>query len=216
MTRQTEPPDDAGVTKVGSLAQQFSRMWLPVSAAAVLAGAAALAEPAPSSQAPAQPSPAQTLDRLFGLLAVAPDEQSASAVEEAIQGQWIAEATPATKLLLLHGFRELTDNQPNEALDDFDASLDLQPELPEGWHGRALARARLGDTAGAERDIEEVIRREPRQFAALEDLSRIAESAGDWRGAYAAWQQALALDPKAQGGVDRLKDLHRRAFGDAT
>jgi tetratricopeptide (TPR) repeat protein len=171
---------------------------------------------APPDPAPARPTPAQTLDRLFGMLKVAPDEQSASTVEDAIQGQWIAEATPATKLLLLHGFKELTDNQPNEALDDFDATLDLQPDLPEGWHGRALARARLGDTAGAERDIEEVIKREPRQFAALEDLSRIAEAAGDWRGAYTAWNAALAIDPKAAGGADRLKDLKRRAFGDST
>ena len=216
LTTHAKPPDDAGVTTLGSLPQHLGRIWLPLLAVAWLAGAAAAAEPAPSSPAPAQPSPTQTLDRLFGLLAVAPDEQSASAVEDAIQGQWIAEATPATKLLLLHGFRALTDNQPNEALDDFDASLDLQPDLAEGWHGRALARARLGDTAGAERDIEEVMRREPRQFAALQDLSRIAESAGDWKGAYAAWQQALALDPKAPGGADRLKDLHRRAFGDAT
>ena len=192
------------------------RLPLVVAALAIMSVAAA-AEPAPAnSPQPAHSSPAQTLNRLFGLLEVAPDAQAASAVEEAIQGQWIAEATPATKLLLIHGFQELTDNQPNEALNDFDASLDLQPDLSEGWHGRALARARLGDTAGAERDIEEVMRIEPRQFAALEDLSRIAESAGDWKGAYAAWQQALVLDPKALGGADRLKDLHRRAFGDAT
>ena len=189
-------------------------MWL------LLLGGVAAAQPAPSSPdpaappSPARPSPAQTLDRLFGMLQVAPDEQAATAVEQAIQGQWLAQATPATKLLLLHGFKELTDNQPTEALDDFDASLDLQPDLSEGWHGRALARARLGDAAGAERDIEEVMRREPRQFAALEDLSRIAESAGDWKGAYAAWNQALKLDPKAPGGADRLQDLKRRAFGD--
>ena len=110
----------------------------------------------------------------------------------------------------------MTDNQPSEAFEDFDATLDMQPDLPEGWHGRALARARLGDTAGAERDIEEVMRLEPRQFAALEDLSHMAETAGDWNGALAAWQQALAIDPKAPSGADRLKELRRRAFGDPT
>ena len=190
----------------------------PLAAGAAVWVASCLAaggQPAAPS-APAHSTPAQTLDRLFGLLEVAPDEQSATAVEEAIQGQWIAEATPATKLLMMHGFKELTDNHADEALEDFDASLDLQPDLSEGWHGRALARARLGDTAGAERDIEETLRLEPRQFAALEDLSRIAEGAGDWKGAFSAWQQALLLDPKAAGGADRLKDLHRRAFGDAT
>ena len=174
-----------------------------------------LAAPA-AAQAPPQPDRQATLDRLLGLLQVAPDETAAASVEGSIQGQWLAEATPATKLLLLHGFRELTENEANEALDDFDAALDLQPDLQEGWHGRAMARARLGDTAGAERDIEEVMKREPRQFAALQDLSRIAEQRGDWKGAYEAWSRAMQIDPKTQGGADRLKDLKRRAFGEAT
>ncbi len=189
---------------------------LPLSLGVILAAHGALAQPSQPNPPPTRPTPAQTLDRLFGLLSVAPDDASASAVEEAIQGQWIAEATPVTKLLLMHGFKELTDNQPNEAFADFDATLDLQPDLPEGWHGRALARARLGDTAGAERDIEHVIRLEPRQFAALEDLSHMAESAGDWQGALAAWQEALEIDPRAPGGAERLKELRRRAFGDPT
>lgn len=200
--------DDAAMMRTRSSSK---RPLAGLIAAAALVGGTAVAQPAPAT-----PTPAQTLNRLFGLLAVAPDEQAAAAVEEAIQGQWIAEATPATKLLLMHGFKELTDSHPDEAMADFDASLDLQPDLPEGWHGRALARARLGDAAGAERDIEATMRLEPRQFAALEDLSHIAESAGDWKGAFAAWQQALLLDPKAPGGTDRLKDLRRRAFGDAT
>lgn len=183
----------------------------------LLAIPAAAETPAPSAgPAPARPTREETLDRLFGMLKVAPDETSAASVEGSIQGQWLAEATPATKLLLMHGFKGLTDNQPADALDDFDAALDLQPDLQEGWHGRAMARARMGDAAGATRDIQEVMRREPRQFAALEDLSRIAEGQGDWKGAYAAWSRAMELDPKTPGGVDRLKDLKRRAFGDST
>ena len=174
-----------------------------------------LAAPA-FAQAPAQPTREQTLDRLLGLLKIAPDEQTAGAVERSIQSQWLAQATPATKLLLLHGFNELTENQPNEALDDFDAALDLQPDLQEGWHGRAMARAQLGDTAGATRDIAEVLSHEPRQFAALQDLSRIAEQQKNYKGAYEAWQRALELDPKTPGGADRLKDLKTKAFGENT
>ena len=178
-----------------------------------------LASPAAApawAQAPAQPTREATLDRLLGMLKVAPDEQTAGAVERSIQGQWIAEATPATKLLLLHGFNQLASNQPSDALDDFDAALDLQPDLQEGWRGRAMARAQLGDPAGATRDIAEVMKREPRQYEALEDLSRIAEQRGDFKGAYDAWTRALDLDPKTPGGADRLKELKVKAFGEAT
>ncbi len=183
--------------------------WLAV---ALMLATPALAQ---DRDAPARPSPVQTLDRLFGLLKVAPDETTAGAVEASIQGQWLAQATPATKLLVLHGFQQLATS-PNDALDDFDAALDLQPDLQEGWHGRAAARARLGDYAGAERDIAEVMKREPRQFRALQDLSRIAEQRKDWKGAYEAWSRAMDLDPKTAGGADRLKDLKRQAFGEAT
>jgi tetratricopeptide (TPR) repeat protein len=179
-----------------------------------LAALLLLATPA-WAQTPAE-SRAQLLDRLFSMLMVAPDERAAGSVEGAIQGQWVAMATPAVKLLLLSGINELNNNQPQDALDDFDAALDLQPDLIEAWRGRALARARLGDTKGAEHDIEETIKREPRQFEALQDLSHVAEQAGDWKGAYAAWSRVMAIDPKTPGGADRLKDLKRRAFGDET
>lgn len=173
-----------------------------------------LALPA-AAQTPVQPSREATIDRLLAMLKVAPDEPSAGAVERAVQAQWIGQATPATKLLLLHGFSELTDNHASDALDDFDAALDLQPDLQEGWHGRAMARAQMGDPVGAVRDIAEVMKREPRQFQALQDLSRIAEQRADWKGAYEAWTRALELDPKTPGGTERLKELRIKVFGQA-
>jgi tetratricopeptide (TPR) repeat protein len=180
-----------------------------------LAGLLLLAAPAWAQSNPGE-TRAQLLDRLFSMLMVAPDEHAAGSVESAIQGQWVAAATPAVKLLLLSGINELNNDHAQDALDDFDAALDLQPDLIEGWRGRALARSRLGDTKGAEHDIEETIKREPRQFEALQDLSHIAEQSGDWKGAYAAWSRVMAIDPKTPGGTDRLKDLKRRAFGDET
>ncbi len=192
--------------------------WVAMS---VLLAASAAAQPSPAPGPPAPAAPAQpnreaTIDRLLGMLKVAPDEQSAGAVERSLDGQWVNQATPATKLLLLHGFSSLNANQPNDALDDFDAALDLQPDLQEGWRGRALARSQMGDPAGATRDLAEVMKREPRQFEALQDLSHVAEQRGDFKGALEAWMQALDLDPKTPGGADRLKDLKLKAFGQNT
>lgn len=163
-------------------------------------------------QAPAKP----TLDALLTALREAPSEEAAAALEAQIRTRWIEAASPALRLLLVRGLREIGDGQPGDAVDSFDAALDLDPELIEAWRGRAQARARLGDMAGAVRDIQEVLRREPRSFAALQDLSRMAEARADWRGALAAHQKLLEIDPRSPGGQARLRDLRRRALGDDT
>lgn len=156
------------------------------------------------------------LDQLMALLKVAPTEEAAAAVEGRIRALWSEQASPAVRLLLVRGARELTEGTPGDALDSFDAALDLEPNLAEAWRGRAQARYRLGDTAGAVRDIQETLKREPQHFMALQDLSRMSEGAKDWPGALAAWEQVLALNPKAPNGQTRLRDLRRRALGEDT
>jgi len=168
-----------------------------------------LAAPA-FAQTPSKPN----FDNLFAALKVAPNEDAAAAIEAQIRTQWAEAATPAVRLLLSRGTRELSENAPNDALDSFDAALDLSPDLLEGWRGRATARRALGDYVGAIKDIGEVLKREPRSFAAFQDLSRIAEARGDWKSAYAAWQKVLEISPHTPNGQDRLKDLRRRALGE--
>ncbi len=55
---------------------------------------------------------------------------------------------------------------------------------------------------------------EPRNFDAFRNLSRFAESRADWKGAYAAWQKPMAIDPQTAGGTKRPEDLRRRALGE--
>jgi len=170
--------------------------------------------PAAPPAAAGAPTPKAALDTMLGALRFAPNDAAAEALEAQIREAWANQASPAVKLLLSRGQREMEESAAGEAVDSFDAALDLEPGLLEGWRGRAQARVRMGDPAGAVKDIQEVLRREPRHFAALQDLSRIAESRGDWRGALAAWQKALELSPRTPGGRDRLKDLERRAMGE--
>ena len=177
-------------------------------AAALLAPGGAAGQGADRSKA--------ALDQMLAALRVAPSEDAAAALETTIRTQWIEQASPAVRLLLVRGVREVNEGSAAEALDSFDAALDLEPDLVEAWRGRAQARYRLGDTPGAVRDIQETLRREPRHFVALQDLSRMSEGTGDWRGALAAWEQALALNPKVPSGQARLRDLRRRALGDDT
>jgi len=168
------------------------------------------------AQAPAPPPAAanKPLDNVLTALRTAPNEAAATALEAQLRGMWRDAASPAVKLLLSRGQRELSEGTPGDAVDSFDAALDLDPDLLEAWRGRAQARLRLGDPAGAARDIQEALRREPRNFAAWQDLSRIAEARGDWKGALAAWQKLLDVDPHSPGAAERLRDLRRRAIGE--
>ena len=168
--------------------------------------------PSPSTKPPAPAKPAATA--LLDQLKTAPDDTAASTLEDQLRTSWADAASPAVKLLLSRGMRELSEGATNDSYNSYDAALDLQPDLLEAWRGRASARLHLGDTVGAVHDLQEVIKREPRDFPAWQDLSRIAEARGDWRGALAAWQKLLEIDPRTPGAQDRLKDLRRRALGE--
>ena len=155
------------------------------------------------------------LDGVLAQLRAAPTEEAAARLEGEARRIWGEAASAVLRLLLTRATRELNEGAAGDAADSFDAALDLDPDLLEGWRGRAQARMRLGDTAGAVRDIGEVLRREPRYFPALQDLSQIAEAGRDWRGALAAWQKLLDMTPRTPGGQARLQDLRRRALGEA-
>ena len=161
------------------------------------------------------PAPRQATDQLLTALKAAPTDEAAAGIEAQLRAVWQNAATPALKLLLSRGQRELGENAASEAVDSFDAALDLDPNLLEAWRGRAAARLRLGDAPGAARDLGEVLKREPRSFEAWQDLSRLAEARNDWRGALSAWQKLLDLDPHTPGAQDRLRDLRRRALGES-
>ena len=171
------------------------------------------AEPPPAASAP-QVADRRAVDGLLTALRTAPTEEAAAKIETQLGTLWLNAASPAVRLLLSRGARELNESAANDAFDSFDAALDLDAELLDAWRGRAQARLRMGDAAGATRDLQEVLKREPRNFAAWQDLSKIAEARGDWRGALAAWQKLLEVDPRSPGAAARLKDLRRRALGE--
>ncbi len=156
------------------------------------------------------------IDELMAALKNAGTETEAVVLEAHLRQLWLEGGSPAVTLLMLRGLHDLKAGSNNEAEQDFDAAIALDPNLAEAYDQRALARFRQGRTADAIRDIQEALKREPRDFLAYRQLAEIAESRQDWAGAYAAWQKLMALDPKTPGGERKLKDLRRRALGENT
>jgi tetratricopeptide (TPR) repeat protein len=175
--------------------------------------------PAPPAP-PARPSAAESrrieLDRLFEALRDAPDEAGAALVEGRIRALWQENVTAAVGLLVRRGLRNMQARAPEEALEDFDAAITLEPEAAELWNLRAQASASVGDAEAAARDLREALRLEPRHFPALITLSRIQEERGDAAAALRSFAAALAIHPKLRGGEQRLRELRRRAEGDVT
>ncbi len=163
----------------------------------------------------AAPAVAAPADQLLDALAAAPNEQSAAMIETRLRQAWVEATSPAPRLLLGRAERELSEGNTTAAADWYDAALDLDPDCLPAWHGRSQARLRLGDPAGALRDLQEALRRQQRDFAAMQDLSRLAEARGDWRGALQAWQLLLRTDPNTPGGTRRTQELRRRMLGEA-
>jgi len=178
----------------------------------------------PASSAPAQPVRAgqaaearrAEIDRLFAMLQAAPDEAAAAMIEARLKQLWMEAVSPAARLLLGRGARNLAARNLEEAIEDYDAALLLAPDSAEAWHQRAQALAAIGDVAAAARDLQEALRLEPRHFAALVTLSRLQEQRGDVVAALRSMEAALALHPRMRGGAERLRELRRKAEGEAT
>jgi tetratricopeptide (TPR) repeat protein len=182
----------------------------------LLTAGPAWVQPALAQAASGQSAAPSAMDQLLSALKAAPDEQTAAALEAHIEQGWIQAGTPAVTLLMQRAVREARGSSDQDALDDFDAALDLDPNQAEAWHRKALVHYHMGDVNAAIADIGQALRLQPRDFAALQTLSRIAEARNDWKGAYAAWQKVLEIDPKTPDGQQRLRDLRRHALGPET
>jgi len=184
--------------------------------ASKLAGAILICCLAVSAHAQSPADKHAATNRLLDALKTAPDPETASRLEQQLQQSWLRAGSPAVTLLMSRGLRLLDAGETDNAVESFSDAITLQPDVAEAWHQRAIARYHAGDVNGAIRDLEETVRLEPRDFAAFRTLAEIAAAREDWKGAYAAWQKVMELDPQTPGGDERLRDLKRRALGEET
>ncbi len=156
------------------------------------------------------------VEQLLEALKAAPNAETADTLEERIQTLWIGGGTAAVTLLMQRGLRELAANAPEAAIQAFNDALILDPELPEAFHQRGIARFQSGDTPGAVADFKETLKREPRSFATWRTLADISAAREDWVGAFTAWKKVMELDPRTRNGAERLRELKRKAVGEDT
>jgi tetratricopeptide (TPR) repeat protein len=153
------------------------------------------------------------LDFLFGALKAAPDEASAKHVEARIWALWLQTPSDTAALLMMRAKTAMDAQQMDIALKLLDAVVKLRPDYVEGWNRRATLFYLRNDYTHSLQDIEQVLVREPRHFAALAGLGMIMQDLGDEKRALDAFRKALAINPHLEKVPELVKTLSEKVEG---
>jgi tetratricopeptide (TPR) repeat protein len=157
--------------------------------------------------------PSAKLDTLFEALKIAPDEDSAKAIEERIWAAWMVSGSDTCNLLMSR-VKVATDEKDYDlALKLLGAIIAINPRYVEAWNQRATIYYLKDDFGHALADIREVLALEPRHFAALSGLGLILQDIGDDKHALEAYRKALEIDPHLEHIPDVVKTLNEKVEG---
>jgi tetratricopeptide (TPR) repeat protein len=99
------------------------------------------------------------------------------------------------------------------AIKLLNAIVAIKPDYVEAYNERATIYFLQDDIAHALADLREVLKREPRHFAALAGLGLILQEIGDDKHALEAYRRALAIDPHLEHVADVVKTLTEKVEG---
>ena len=128
--------------------------------------------------------------------------------------------------LWLEGYIDRTNkNKIDEALELFNAGkleeakvafseiIELDPDYVEGWNKRATVKFLLGDFYGSLKDIEEVLKRQPRHFGAISGSGLIHIHNSDFLEAYKSYKKLIEIDPQNGDSKRFLPMLASKLYG---
>jgi tetratricopeptide (TPR) repeat protein len=190
-----------------------------VAALAAAFAVPALAEPGSWLEPPAKlPHVARgdrtkNLDFLFGALKVAPDDETAKAIEQRIWALWVVSHSDTANLLMLRVKTAVEAKEPDLAIKLLDGIIKIKPDYVEAWNRRATLYYMKKDFGHSLADIREVLKREPRHFGALAGLGLILQDLGDDKQALEVYRRALAVYPRLQRIPDVVKKLQEKVEG---
>ncbi|MBS0985493.1 hypothetical protein JK172_04320 [Acetobacter thailandicus] len=174
----------------------------------------------PPAAAPAhapKKSPADELQAaLVVQLAHTTSADEAHLIADKLESLRSAGLSPTTLLLLRRARKDVTDQKPDDASEDMNDALALQPEKAVLWRSRAQIRLVAGDLKGAVSDLGTALQKDPDDATSWALLSTVEEQRKDGKAALKAWQKVLSLNPTADKNHKRLDALHILAYGQPT
>ena len=157
--------------------------------------------------------PMSDLNTLFAALKIAPDGNSAKAIEQRIWAVWMMSGSDTCNLLMGRVKAATEAKDYDLALKLLDAVVEIKPDYVEGWNQRATIYYLKDDYGHAIADIGQVLKREPRHFGALSGLGVILQEIGDDKDALKAYRDALKIDPHLENIPDVVKELSVKVEG---
>lgn len=154
-----------------------------------------------------------SLDTLFEALKIAPDDESAKAIENRIWAVWMVSGSDTCNILMGRAKAAADEKDYDLAIKLLDAVVEIKPDYVEGWNRRATVYFMMNDYGHSLADIREVLAREPRHFGALAGLGLILQELGDDAHALEAYRRALAINPHLEHIGETVKTLSEKVEG---
>ena len=175
-------------------------------ASLLLAGSLMAALPAPQAaaatadeQKPAQPAGRQKiLDELFDRLGKAQDDSEAKGIAGAIDRVWMRSGSDTADLLMNRAMQAISHKNWKLSQDLLDKVVVIDPYWAEAWNKRATARFFTEDYFGSMADLAEVLKLEPRHYAALTGMGFILQRTGFDKRALQVFRRALEINPQQE------------------
>lgn len=153
------------------------------------------------------------LDTLFAALKIAPDEDSAKAIEERIWAMLLVSKSDTANLLMTRVKAAVDIQDLDLAIKLLDSIIAIRPDYVEAWNRRATLYFMKKDFGHALSDIAQVLAREPRHFGALAGLGLIMQELGDDKEALAVYRRVIDIYPHMQRIPDLVKTLTEKVDG---
>ena len=170
-------------------------LWILAASCLIALSAATLPASARDTAAVTPVAGSKVLDTLFAKLKQAPDEAHAGRIAGQIWQHWFLHPNGAVQHLMHRAQAARRAGLLKEAMAELDKIVEFAPDYVEGWNQRATVLFMLGRDTESVRDIQQVLRIEPRHFGALAGLGLIHMRAENWKSAIASFERALEVHP---------------------
>lgn len=155
------------------------------------------------------------LDGLFTDLARTESLDAAQPIIQKIWNLWVTDTDDNASILMMrNGIIYMENFDLINAESTFTRIIKRDEGFAEAWNKRATIRFMMGNFDGSERDIAEVLKREPRHFGALSGLAMIKIERGDLLTALAIYEQILLINPHSSDARMLIPKLQKQLRGD--